>query len=206
MVLTFSSVHQVAATASGFDKNGHGVRVDLTAYVIDAGDAGTAVSVAEAQVLNEAVIPDGTGGFTTPKLVTGNSVQLSPVLPVAPLIYRHTGSGDEKFPVSSIYDVQAVASIPFFHASTTIDVFPLNFGLSASIAEAITEVFTLKIVKDPETGQLDKPQRVVVNSASPVPSAPSSAPFLIGVVIPDWRDDETVTVGEVACLLRVHLG
>jgi len=196
MVFKISDVYQVAATASGSDKNGHAVRIDLTAYVIDAGDAGTAVSVVEAQVLNEAVIPDGTGGFTNPTRVTGNSLQSSAVLPVAPLIYTHTGSGDEKFPVSSIYEVQAVASLPSFQVSTTIDVFPLNIGLSASIALAISDVLTMPIVKNPVTHQFVNPQTVVVNSASPVPSAPWSGPVLIPtVVIPNWPDEETIDRG-----------
>jgi hypothetical protein len=196
MVLPISGVRQVGATASGIDKAGNAVQVSLTAYVLDAGDAAIAVSVVETQVLKEAVIPDGAGGFTEPTLVTGESVVQSTVLPVAPLIYRHTVN-DQKFPVSEIYDVQIFASMSFGPVSTTIDVYPLNMGLSASIAQAKTDVLNMQILPDPEQpGQLDVPDTVIANSGIPVSAAPMSGPILIAsVVIPDWGDQETIVVG-----------
>jgi hypothetical protein len=180
MVLQFSGVHQLTATASGVDRAGHAVRVDLTAYVIDAGDAGVAVSVLETQVLNEAVIPDGAGAFTKPTLVTAISVEPANVLPAAPLVYRHAGPGaDTKFAVNSIYEVQVVASMVFGPVSTTVFVYPLNSGLSASIALAKSEVIKMAILPDPEVpGQLDTPDKVVAISGKPASAAPLSAPIL----------------------------
>ena len=181
MVLSISSVHQLAATASGMDRAGHAVQVGVTAYVIDAGDVETAISVVEAQVLNEAVIPDGTGAFTKPTLVTATSVEPSSVLPAAPLIYRHTGPGaDEKFPVTSIYAIQVTASIALDNASTTLTVCPLNTALKASISLAESDVIQLPVVPDPENpGQFDIPQKVVANSGIPVSSAPLSELILV---------------------------
>jgi hypothetical protein len=151
MVLPISGVHELAATASGVDQAGNAVRVDLTAYVIDAADAGIAVSIVEAEVLNEAVIPDGTGGFTKPTLVTATSVKPTTTLPPAPLMYRHRGPGsDERFLVNSIYQIQVLASMVFGNVSTTISVYPLNSGLSASIALAKSDVIKLPILPDPE--------------------------------------------------------
>jgi hypothetical protein len=196
MVLQINGVYQVAATASGVDQAGRPVKVDLTAYVTDAGDAGIAVSVVEAEVLNEAVIPDGKGGFTKPTLVTATSVEVSPVLPAALLIYRHKGPGaDEKFPVTNIYGIQVYAS-GFEGANTTISVYPLNAALSASIAVAKSDVLKMPILVDPETGQMITPSNVAVISATPVPDAPLSAPILIVlVVVPNWPDAETVVLG-----------
>jgi len=205
MVFNISGVHQVVAVASGLDKAGHPVNVDVTAYVLDAGDAVVAVSVVEKQVLNEPVIPDGTGGFTMPTRVTGNSVVQSSVLPVAPLIYRHT-AGDAKFPVSAIYDVQILASMTFGPVSTTVDVYPLNLGLSASIAQAKTDVLNMKLLQDPEvTDQCDVPDTAIATSAVPVSGAPLSAPpnltcppstiLIASVVIPAWGDEETIALG-----------
>jgi hypothetical protein len=198
MVLPISGVHQLAATASGVDGAGHPVQVDVTAYVIDAGDVDVAIAVVEAQVLNEAVIPDGAGGFTNPTLVTATSVDPTTVLPVAPLVYRHTGPGaDKKFPVNSIYGIQVLAELVGVGASTTIVVYPLNSGLSASIARAKSDVLTLPIVPDPiVNGQLDIPDTVVAISGDPVPSAPLNAFILIAsAVIPNWPDAETVARG-----------
>jgi len=181
MVLPISGVHELAATASGVDQAGNAVRVDLTAYVIDAADAGIAVSIVEAEVLNEAVIPDGTGGFTKPTLVTATSVKPTTTLPAAPLMYRHRGPGsDEKFLVNSIYQIQVLASMVFGNVSTTISVCPLNSGLSASIALAKSDVIKLPILPDPEVpGQMDTPDNVVAISGTLVPGAPLSAFILV---------------------------
>jgi len=198
MVLSISGVHKLAATASGTDQAGHPVQVDVTAYVIDAGDAGVAVSVVEAEVLNEAVIPDGAGAFTRPTLVTATSVEPSTVLPVASLMYRHKGPGaDEKFPVNRIYAVQVFASMLFGNVSTTLFVYPLNTGLSASIALAQNDVIQLPILPDPEVqGQMDTPDSVVAISGIPVSGAPLSDFILVSsAVIPNWPDAQTVAEG-----------
>jgi hypothetical protein len=182
MVLTVSGVHQLSATASGTDKAGNPVQVELIAYVLDAGDVDVAIGVVEAQVLNEAVIPDGTGGFTKPTLVTAISVNPATALPVAPLVYRHTGSGaDEKFPVNSIYAIEILASMTFGPVSITISVYPLNSDLSGSIARAKNDVINLPILPDPENpGQMDTPDSVIAISGNPVFSAPLSEFILVG--------------------------
>jgi len=198
MVLSISGVRQLAAIASGVDKAGHAVQVDVTAYVINAGDVETAISVVEAQVLKEAVIPDGTGGFTNPTSVTATSVEPSSLLTSAPLIYRHNGPGaDEKFPVTSIYAIQVLASIAFDNASATLTVYPLNSALKPSISLAKSDVMQLPVVPDPEVqGQMDKPDTVAAISGIPVSAAPLSAFILApSAVIPNWPDAETVSIG-----------
>jgi hypothetical protein len=198
MVLVIKGVHQLAATASGVDKAHHPVQADVIAYVMDAEDLDVAIAVVETQVLNEPVIPDGTGGFTKPTNVKVTSVVRTTVLQVAPLVYRHTGPGaDEKFPVNSIYEIQVVASMSFGHVSTTISVYPLNGALRASIAVAQNDVIKLPILPDPENpGQMDTPDNVIAISANPVSNAPLSAYILLAsAVIPNWPDQVVVARG-----------
>ena len=199
MQLPITSLHQVGATAFGVDKSGRPAQVDLIAYVMDAGDVNVAIAVVEAQVLNEDVIPDGSGGFTRPQRVTAMSVSTIGVLPVAYRMYRHTGpSADEKFPVNSIYEVQVQATLNFEGPFTkTLSVYPLNTALSPSLALAVNDVLNMPIFQDPEDqNKMDKPDTVVALSANPVTNAPISSPILVAsVVIPDWPDAETVDRG-----------
>ena len=184
MVLQVSSVHQLAAIAAGVDGAGNAVQVNLTAYVINAGnDATVAVSVVQAQVLKEAVIPDGSGGLTKPIAVTAMSVQPITVLPVAPLVYVHAATADAKFVITGIYEVQILASIP--DSSITVFVYPLNLGLSGSFTLAEGDVRQMSIVPDPFVqGQLDPPQTVVALSGTPTASAPLGAPILSFLAFP----------------------
>jgi hypothetical protein len=207
MVFQISGMHQLTATASGVDKAGHPVQVNVTAYVINAGDINTAIGIVEAQVLNEAVIPDGTGGFTNPTLVTAISVDPTGALPVAPLVYWRGPGADQKFPINSIYGIQVVASSAFA-GSTTLFVYPLNSVLKPSIALAKSDVLTLPVIPDPEQqGQLDVPDSVVAISGDPVSSAPLSAFILAAsAVIPNWDTEQTVVEGATGVPSAASLG
>ena len=208
MQFLISGVHQLAATASGVDKAGHAVQVNKTAYVINALDVDTAIGIVEAQVLNEAVIPDGTGGFTKPTLVTAISVDPITTLQVAPLVYWRGPGADQKFPITSIYAIQVTASIALDNASTTLTVCPLNTALKASISLAKSDVLQLPVVPDPENpGQLDMPQNVVANSGDPVSSAPLSDVILAASeVIPNWDNAQTVVEGSTNLPSAASLG
>ena len=60
----------------------------------------------------------------------------------------------------------------FRPVSTTLDVYPLNLGLSASIAQAKADVLNMNVLLDPAMpGQCDTPDTVIANSGVPV-SAP----------------------------------
>jgi hypothetical protein len=184
MVLQINSVHQLAATAAGVDGGGNPVQVNVTAYVINAGnDATVAVAVVQTQVLNEAVIPDGSGGFTKPTLVTATSVQPIDVLVVAPLVYLHAAT-DAKFSVNEIYQVQILASV--VDSSITVTVYPLNLGLTDSLALGESDVSQMSVVPDPFVpGQLDQPQTVTALSGTPTTSAPLSNPILHRLFSPE---------------------
>jgi hypothetical protein len=79
--------YAVAATASGVDQGGGAIQINLTAYAFDADDAQIAVAMIEAEVVNEPVIPDGAGAFTTPQHVTAISVEPGP-LAVSQLVFK----------------------------------------------------------------------------------------------------------------------
>jgi hypothetical protein len=196
MVFQISGMHQVAAVASGVDKAGHGVQANTTAYVINAGDVNTAIGIAEAQVLNEAVIPDGTGGFTKPTLVTAISVDPINALPIAPLVYWRGPGADQKFSIDSIYGIQVVASSASA-GSKTLFVYPLNSILKPSIALAKSDVLTLAILPDPNNpGQMVTPDTVAAISGDPFSSAPLSEFILAAsAVIPNWDNAQTVAEG-----------
>lgn len=208
MVFQISGMHQLTATASGVDKAGHPVQVNVTAYVINAGDVNTAIGIVEAQVLNEAVIPDGTGGFTNPTLVTAISVDPTGALPVAPLVYWRGPGADQKFSVNGIYGIQVTATLTFAGESTTIFVYPLNSALKPSIALAKSDVLTVPLLPDPDNpGQLDTPDSVVAISGDPVSSAPLTAFILAAsAVIPNWDNDQTVVEGAPGLPSAASLG
>ena len=83
MQLQINSVHRILAVAIGPDAAGKLVVLDVTAYVVNAGNADTAVLVVEAQVVKEFIIPDGKGGFNKPTLVQAQSVEPITELPLA---------------------------------------------------------------------------------------------------------------------------
>lgn len=92
----------------------------------------------------------------------------------------------------------------FESVSATFDVYPLNLGLLASIALAKADVLNMKVLQDPEGGQCDLPDTVIVYSAVPVSGAPFAPPnltcppstILIGsVVTPAWGDQVEIARG-----------
>jgi hypothetical protein len=176
MVVGIGNVHEVAARASGLDGTGEPVVIDLTASVVNAGDAGVAVDLVKAQLLNERVIPAGAGAFVRPQEVTPVSVLAGARLPVSPLVYKPAPPGaDPRFAVESIHEVQVLASIPSGPVSTTLTVHTLNTTLAAAITLAKTEVLTMPVLQDPwgGPGQMTTPDTVIALSAKPIASLPA---------------------------------
>lgn len=176
MQLQIISVHEIQAVALGPDAAGKMVVLNVTAYVVNAGNADAAVPIVEAQVLKEAIIPDGKGGFNKPTLVQAQSVEPITELLLAPLVYLHT-AGDTKFVINLIYEVQVLAAVP--DSSVTISVYPLILGLRPALALAEADVKQMAIVPDPfGSGQLLTPDTTVATGGKPVSAAPLSAPIL----------------------------
>jgi hypothetical protein len=173
MVVAFTrGVFAVTVTATGVDQAGAAVQIELTAYPFDADDAQIAVAMIEEEVVNEPVIPDGQGAFTTPQQVTAISVAASP-LPVSQLVFKREASGSNtKFPVNSIHEVELIASLTSEAVSAPVTVYVLNASLGAAITLAKTHVQTMHILQDPwgPPGQMIPPDKVLALGAKPISS------------------------------------
>ena len=173
MVISFSrGIYKVAATASGVGQGGAAVQIDLTAYAFNADDAQIAVMMIEAEVVNEPVIPDGAGAFTTPQQVTAISVEPGP-LAVSQLVFKREASGSNtKFPINGIHEVQVIASLTSEPVSISFSVYVLNASsLGAAITLAKSEVLLMHLIPDPWGGpNILTPDKVLASSAKPVSS------------------------------------